>query len=1063
MKRVLLLLCLLGFMLPVLAQQTLSGRVVSAADSSPLPGATVKLKDSNAGVTTNAEGFFSLPVSKDKLVLVVSFVGFAHREVPVNLPLEEPLVIALSEDDRNLQEVVVSTGYQNIPQERATGSFTQVSNATLNEQVGPDVLSRLESVANGVTVDRAGLEDQLMVRGLSSINGPRSPLIVVDNFPYEGDIRNINPNDVESVTILKDAAATSIWGARAGNGVIVITTKKGRFHQPLTATINANVTLSAKPDLSYLRQMSSSDFIDVEQFLFDNDYYSFMIGGYGYPVLSPVVELLDKKEKGTLPADEVEARINALRNIDVRDDYERYIYQRALRQQYALNLQSGSDVLAWSLSAGYDRNVDQLAAQYDRLNLRFQTTIRPAKGLTVTTGAYYTQSERTGGKPGYGEIGQANYYIYPYARFANENGSPLPVARDYSQSYKDTAGGGNLLDWNLYPLEDHKHVQDTRDVQDVLANLGVTYRWKHGLSAEVKYQYERQQSARRLLQDEGSYYTRNLINRYTLLDPETGAYKYTIPRGAILDRTQSLLESQNLRGQLNFDRNWDRHILSVIAGAEVRSALTVGYTSRLYGYRPDNLTFGSVDYTIPYPDLVTGAERYIPNMADEDEVLNRFVSQYANAAYTYGGRYTLSASARRDASNLFGLRTNDLWTPLWSTGLAWDVSREPFYKLGFLPYLKLRSTYGFSGNTNPAFTAVSTITYPASSPYTQMPYARFSTFANPDLTWETVGMWNTGLDFAIRGNRLSGSIEYYQKKAHDLFAMYPVDYTTGVGDQVMRNVAELSGHGIDVALNSINLDGAFQWTTQLNFSHSKDEITDYYLGTPLAYNLVTPGYLVTGIEGKPAYSLYSFKWAGLDPQTGDPLGYLDGEVSSDYFSINYGEANLDDLVYHGSAIPTFFGSLGNTFSWKGFSLTARLSWKLGYFFRANSISYSTLYSSWGGHSDFAQRWQKPGDEQHTNVPSMTYPDNFARDSFYAGSEVLVEKGDHIRLQYVSASYTLPAKGTKQGALKDGQVYLNLSNLGILWRANSRGLDPDRYNFNALPDPQSISLGFRATF
>ena len=1061
MKKSLLLLCLLSLLVPALAQQALTGRVVSARDRTPLPGATVKFKNGTAGVTTNEEGYFTLPAARDGDTLQVSFLGFVPRDVTLSLPPAAPLVVALEEASQGLQEVVVSTGYQRIPRERATGSFTQVDNATFNQQVGPTVLSRLEAVANGVSVDKAGLADQLLVRGLSTINGPLSPLIVVDNFPYEGDIQNINPNDVESITILKDAAAASIWGARAGNGVIVITTKKGRFNQPLTASFHANATVFAQPDLSYLKQMSASDFIDVEQFLYDQGYYEGMAGAYGQPPLSPVVELLLQKQDGTLPAAEADARIDALRQVDVRDEYDKYIYRQAVQQQYAFSLRSGSEVLAWNFSAGYDHNISELDARYHRLNLRFDNTLRPAKGLTLNLGAYYTQNESTGGRPGYAQIGYGGLYIAPYTRFAGAAGNPLPFVKDYRQAYKDTAGGGNLLDWNYYPLEDYKHVQDVTTLQDVTASFGVNYSWRYGLSADVKYQYERQQTGRRLLQDAGSYYARNLVNLYTRQDPETGLYQYVIPRGAILDQASSLLESQNLRGQLNFDRTWNRHALTAIAGTELRHARTTGYGSRLYGYNAEKLTFGSVDYATPYPTFVTADENYVPDRSDASDRLNRFVSYYANAAYTYRGKYTLSASARRDASNLFGLHTNDLWNPLWSVGGSWELSKEPFYKLALLPYLKLRSTYGFSGNTNPAFTAVSTISYVATSPYTQSPYARFSTYANPDLTWETVRMWNLGLDFGAKNNRLSGSLEYYRKKAYNLFALYPVDYTTGVGDQVIRNVATIAGQGADVEISSINLDRAVRWNTQLNLSFSKDEIVDYYLGTPAGFEIVTPGSRVAGIEGKPVYAMFSYKSAGLDPLTGDPQGYVNGEVSKDYTTIVYGEANTGDLVYHGSALPTVYGSLGNTFSWKGFSLTARISWKLGYYFRTNSISYPTLFDIGGGHADFAQRWQQPGDERHTHVPSMTYPGDYVRDTFYAGSDVLVEKGDHVRLQYINAAYDFNPGRAGKGAFQNMQVYLNLSNLGILWRANRQGLDPDRYNFNAMPDPTGLSLGFRA--
>lgn len=1063
MKKLFLLFCLLGPCLATLAQQPVSGRVLAAADNTPLPGATVKVKDSATGVLTDENGYFTLPSVPDNAVLQVSFLGFTPREVSLSLPLDKPLVIALTAASQDLQEVVVSTGYQEIPRERATGSFVHVDKATLQEQVGPDVLSRLEAVANGVTVSRAGLSPQLMVRGLSTINGPKAPLVVVDNFPYEGDISNINPNDVESITILKDAAAASIWGARAGNGVIVITTKKGRYNQPLTASVHANASLSPRPDLDYLPQMASSDFIDAEKFLFEKGYYNSQLSSSSRPAVSPVVALLEQRRNGTLTPAEADARIHALRNIDVRDDYNRHIYRPSVQQQYALSLSSGSRQLAWLLSAGYDRSKDHLDAGYSRLNLRLQNILRLHKNLTLTAGTYYTQSEATSGRQGYGRIGKAGQYLYPYARFADEAGNPLPIVKDFNQAFKDTAGGGRLLDWNYYPLLEHRHSRTTTTLQDVTGNLKLEYTWRHGLGAAATYQYERQQTTGRQLNDAQSYVARDLVNRFTQLDPATGAVRHIIPAGGILDQSASLLESQNLRGQLNYERSWDKHALSALAGAEIRHARTTGSHSRLYGFNPDKLTTGTVDYTTPYPDFISGQPLYVPDVNGLDDRLNRFVSQFANAAYTYRDRYTLSLSARRDASNLFGLHTNDRWNPLWSAGLGWELSREAFYKLSLPPYLKLRATYGFSGNTDPAFTAVPTITYLVASPFTQSTYARFATYANPDLTWETVGTWNIGLDFASKNNRLSGSLEYYRKKAHNLFALYPIDYTMGVGDQVIRNVASIRGTGMDILLNSINIDGAFRWTTQLNFSTNREEVTDYYLGDPLAYNLVTTGHLITGVVDKPVYAIYSYRWAGLDPQTGDPQGYLDGEVSKDYMGIVYGKGNPEELVYHGSALPTVFGSMGNTFSWKGFSLTARISWKLGYYFRANSINYSTLYSNWGGHTDFARRWQQPGDEQHTHVPSMVYPGNSTRDVFYAGSEVLVERGDHIRLQYLTASYTFPGARATPKTLSSLQVYANLSNPGILWRANSRGIDPDHYQVNALPAPASLALGLKANF
>ncbi len=1066
MKRILLLLCLLGCSFRGMAQHPVSGKVVSAKDNSALPGASLVLKGTQTGTTTDAEGQFTLPQVPDKGVLLVTFLGYTPKEVALPLPLSQPLVIALEENASQLREVVVSTGYQHIPQERATGSFAQVSQERLSEQVSTSVMGRLEAVASGLTTDRGtGSQGRLTVRGLSTIMGPRDPLIVVDNFPYEGDIHNINPNDVESITILRDAAAASIWGARAGNGVIVITTKQGRFNQPLSVEFNTNVTIIDKPDLSYINQMSSADYIEVEQLLFDKGYYNSAINSSGKPPLSPVVETLLLKAGGTLSASEADARIDRLRQLDVRDAYSKYMYQRAVNQQYSLGLRGGSAQHAWLLSAGYDRNADNLDATYSRLNLHLQQTLRPLKNLDLTIGLYYTQSRNASGRLAYGEGTSSTARLYPYTQFADPAGNPLPVIRDYRQSYKETAGGGRLLDWNYYPLEDYRHDRTTTNLQDVLGNASLNYRLPLGLEAAVRYQYQRQQTATEHLQDAQSYAARNLVNYYTQIDPATGAVTYGVPKGGTLDQGSSLLEAHNARGQLNFNRTWGDHEVAALSGGEVRHARTTGSNTRRYGYDENSLTSGLVDYVNLYPSFINGSLSFIPDNSSMSDRLNRFVSVFANGAYTYGQRYTVSLSARQDASNLFGVRANDRWNPLWSSGLSWDISREPFYQLAFLPYLKLRATYGFSGNTDQSKSAVTTMLYSVPSPYTLDPYAVYDSYANPDLRWEKARMTNIGLDFRLKDNRLSGSVEHYRKKGTDLFGRELLDYTSGISSSIVKNVANMKGRGIDIQLHSTNLQlASFRWTTHLNASFAREEVTEYYVNNLNGSNFVSAVPTVSAQVGKPVYAIYSYKWAGLNPQTGDPQGYVDGEVSTDYTALTGSSTQLSDLKYHGSALPTAYGSLGNTFSYGRFSLTARLTYKAGYYFRRQSFSYGMLFSAGQGSSDYADRWQQPGDENHTDVPSLVYPANSRRDSFYNGSEALVEKGDHIRFQYLTASYELTKESWKQLPFHRLQAYFNVSNLGLIWAANKKGIDPD-YSLNryAVPPARSYALGLKASF
>lgn len=1062
-----LLFCLL-LTAQAMPQAIITGRVVSAATQQPLPGATLQSAAQHLSAAAGPNGEFSLRLPGDTVTVLVSFVGYETRAVRLNARHPAGNLIALPSGSGQLQAVVISTGYQVLPRERATGSYTQIDTHTLNEQVSTDVLSRLEGVANSVSVDRStgGATGRLSVRGLSTIQGPKDPLVVVNNFIYDGDISNINPNDVESITVLKDAAAASIWGARAGNGVIVITTKKGKFNQPVAIDFNANFSISGKPNLNYIPQMSSADFVGVEKYLYGQGFYTSQLTDPSHPALTPVVELLSARDNGTISAASADAQINALAQHDIRDDFRKYVYQPATRQQYALSLRGGTDKSAWLASAGYDQNADNLDARYSRVNLNFQDTYRPLKNLQLTAGLYYTQSLTTSGRPGYGSVtSRSNAYFYPYARLADAQGNPVALVKDYEYNYAQSATASGLLDWTYVPLEDYRHNVSTTKLTDAVINAGANYRLFSWLNADLKYQYERQSTNGQHLYDADSYFARDLVNRFTQVNAD-GTLSQVIPQGGINDLSDALLESHQVRGQLNFNRDWNKSNVTAIAGGELRDAVTDSHTNRLYGYNPELSTFQPVDYLNSYPTYVSGDYNFVPYNTDIDRQHTRYISVFANAAYTYNSRYSVSVSGRRDASNLFGVATNRQWNPFYSAGGSWQVSDESFYHLAWLPYLRLRATYGTSGNIDPSMVAATTIAYNGSNFYTHTPQAIFSNYDNPDLKWETSRQLNLGLDFRLAGNRLTGSVELYRKQGVDLFGIAVLDYTGGIGSQVIKNAASMEAHGLDIELHSLNVQGPLHWTTTLNLSFYHDEVTQYYLNSLQGSNFISSNNNVTisGLAGKPVYSVFGYRWAGLDPQTGDPRGYLNGQVSKDYNALTGAGTQVSALRYFGSALPTVYGSFINNFSYRKLSLDIGLTFKLGYYFRRNSINYTNLFENWQGHSDFALRWQKPGDEQHTHVPSMVYPEDNARDAFYTGSEVLVSRADQVRLQFINLGYDVSGTWLKGSAFSTLQVYVNASNLGLLWRANHEHIDPDYYNASyALVPPKTLTLGIRSSF
>ncbi|MBK1439690.1 SusC/RagA family TonB-linked outer membrane protein [Parapedobacter sp. ISTM3] len=1068
MKRFLFFVLTIPVFSTLYAQQRLSGVVQSASGNLPLEGASVKLVPGGGATTTDREGRFSLLVAGNASFLVASYMGYLTDSVAITNSDAEAIVIALQPIEQTIDEVLVSTGYERIPKERSTGAFSHIDHTTFNRQVSTDVLSRLEAVTSGYMVERrGGRAAQPLIRGLGTLSGPTEPLIIVDNFPYEGDLNNINPNDVEDITVLKDAAAASIWGARAANGVVVIRTRQGRYGQPVRIGVQANATVGHKPDLSYVPQMASADFIDVERMLFQQGYYNGSINSNAKPALSPVVELLIKRESAsTAEAAEIDGRINALGRLDVRDDFSRYVYRPMVNQQYALNFEGGTGQVAWVATAGFDRNRDNLSADYQRVNLRLQNRYRPAAWFEITTGLRYTLAENKRGRDGLGDVTVLDGRMYPYAQLADQHGNPLPLTKQYRQLFIDeTNAAGQLLDWSYYPLEEYKHIDNTSALSDVVATTQLSFNITPWLASEIEYQYEQQDNDGRTLYGLESYYTRNMINYVSQIDAE-GQVQRPIPLGDILDLSTSGLRSHQARGKVRVNHGWRDHQVSALAGTEIRHAGTEGNAYRTYGYNDDILTFGTVDYRLTYPNYVNGSPTFIHNPGYFSRRVTRFISAFANGAYIFKDRYTLSASARRDASNLFGLSTNDQWNLFWSVGGAWNVSGEPFYTLAWLPHLRLRGTYGRSGNIDPAMVATTTIAYSGQDVTTLAPTARFDNYYNPQLRWETSAMLNVGLDFATASRRLSGSFEYFEKKGTDLFGRALVDYTAGVGRTVTKNVSSMVGRGFDLQLSSLNIDAAVRWQSDLKLSYYQDKVVSNIPATTSVGSIVSAVGGTTGVlavEGRPVNAIFSYRWAGLDAETGDPMGYVDGEPSKSYNLLTGSAASVDDLVYHGSAIPTWFGNFTNTLSYRQFSVNFSLVYKFGYFFRRPSIRYSTLFSNWqNAHRDFAQRWQQPGDEMHTNVPSMVYPANSSRDLFYLGSEPLIERGDHVRLQYIQAAYRLRFSKGQQSRLhiNDAQLYFNVNNVGILWRANGEGLDPDFVGMNALVTPTSYALGVR---
>jgi TonB-linked SusC/RagA family outer membrane protein len=1067
----LLTLYLLCFQHIEAQRNTISGIIKSSANDEAITGATVLALKSGRSATSNDKGSFHIIAAVND-TLVISHVGYVTKTV--SIAATQFITVVMEERVASLQDVTINTGYQQLKPNQVNGSYTVIDHNIFNQQTGTNILNRLNGITSSLLLN-AGKSNpnpqnttNITIRGLSTINGPLDPLIVVDNFIYDGDINNINPNDVESVTILKDAAAASIWGARAGNGVIVITTRRGKFNQKLQVDFNTDVIVTDKPDLDYNPQISSSDYIGLEQTLFNNGYYNSQFTSRSHPAISPAVQVFKGRKNGLISAEDSASQINALKKIDNREQYTKYFYRKAVTQQYALNLRGGSQNLAWLLSGDYDRSIDNLRAEYNKVNLRFENTYRPAKNISINAGAYYTVSNSISGLPDYGTVTTINNkQQVPYMNLVGLDGSSIGIPHNYNSAYTDTAGGGRLLDWNYYPLNDYKHNVSKRKTEQLMSHIGMRYKILNSLSMDLLFQYNQQKTENNKISDTSSYYTRDLINKYTQLDRLRGTINYIIPLGGILNKSYGSQQSYNFRGQLNLNRSFHSvHAINSIGGMEVRKEAAESNSVLYYNYNADPLTYTSqMDYLTRYPNFITGSTSRIPGATGGiTSTDNRFISVFGNASYTYKGRYIFSGSMRRDGSNIFGANANDKWKPLWSAGAGWEISKEPFYKTRWLPYLKLSATYGVSGNVDLTKSALP-VGIKSINTVNGFQSEEILVINNPDLSWERSYQTNIRLDFITAKNVFSGSVEYYHKKGKDLYAPIPYDYTTwGLNANITANVADMKGNGVDVVLHSLNLNRNLKWTTDFLFDYNTSRTTAYYTSQSTSpYYLLGNGNIINPIIGKPLYAIAAYQWGGLD-DLGNPQGYINGNRSTDYAAIdeNAYEKGFESgsFRYVGPANPVVFGSLLNSFSYKRFTLSFNITYKFGYYLFRPSVSYSSLVNYGTGGTDYQKRWQNPGDENKTNVPSFLYPVDERRDGFYAGSEINVIKGDHVRLQFINVSYSFP--GNKKALpFRNLQLYGNVANLGILWRANKYHVDPDFVG--TMPQPKTFSFGIRSNF
>lgn len=1099
----------------------LSGQVLNEAGY-PMLGAIVRVGGTKKVTSTDVEGRFFLKDVDPQGTLIISYVGY--RTDTITIAGKTKFIVKMDPQLNQIQEVrIVSTGYQDLPKERATGSFESISKVQLQHSTDPNLIRRLEGITTSMDfrndlrpVNSSNLNAQrsplvnLTIRGKNTLNENENAdlngnfsgqvLVVIDGIASPYSIDKVNPNDVESVTILKDAAAASIWGSRAANGVIVIKTKKGGYNSKLRVSLSSNLNVTEKIDLFYNKTMQIGDFVEAQKLQFLNANKPLpavsISSLYGQETVSPVAEILDAwKFKGLTTEQEAMAQLEALKNNDIRRDYTKYFLRNAFTQSHALSIDGGSEKFNYRVSGGYDKSLNNTRnSGLDRIVLTYNASARPVKNLELQGNISYNVQNNKEQAEENRITGIANSTFFPYSRLMDEQGNPAELTKTYRPGFIDlfesTYTGGQFLSWRYKPLEDINEGYSTLKSQNLNLNFSSTYQILKGLSLQATYNYNTGRNEDNSLYRQNSFYMRNLINYFTTslasTDPKTGnpvtPYVRQLPLGGQYTTGLTKSSNQTLRGQLNLNKSWnEKHEISAIAGLDLAQNYSILKTDGYYGYNESTLrSDNKLDYKTMIPiifaeDFSGYNGEYISNLSRGflDNKVRTF-SWYANAAYTFNRKYTLSASVRKDLSSEFGRGTNQKGTPYYSVGGSWNIAAEPFYHSELFPVLTFRSTFGYNGNVNPSILARPLITYSDVNGDNELPYAytSFGTgISNNKLRPEKTGIWNIGMDFGLKGNRLSGSLQYYNKKTTDLLANGELDPSTGYTN-ITYNTGNLMGHGIDLNLNSLNVQsGLFKWNTNVLFSYNKVKVTKLYAATTSLAGNVVSNSSGSYNEGYDLSRMFGYRWAGLDPETGDPRGYLNGEIVSiadnaagnaAYQGIQ--NASLSEVRYFGSAVPVYYGAVRNTFSYGNFSVSANLMYKLGYYFRRPSsqiLNYSQLNSNIPSIQgiEYQNRWQKPGDELHTNVPSAIYTSsNLNRDNFYKYAEINVLKGDHIRLQELNFSYTITPG--KSWFIKNPRVSANVNNLGIIWKANKEGIDPEVFDY---PNPRSYSFGFSANF
>lgn len=1040
----------------------LKGKILDSTGL-PIPDVTVAVRNTKLIAVTDIQGDFSFANVPRNATLVASNIAYQRKEL--KLEGRSAVTIRLYAEIKKLGEVqvVVNTGYQSLPQERATGSFGVVTGKQLAQVPVVSILERLQGMVPGVDISTkttAGKSRNasVRIRGLSTIKSElytkvsMDPLLVIDGFPSQVSISNgaldlLNPDDIEQITFLKDAAAASIWGIQAANGVIVVVTKKGTRNSKPVFNFSTTIGTSSKPSLGYGEMMTVGQYIDLEKELLEKGRYTDPVPGSApgsyYPQNNSEVQaIFFRNKRGEITTAEMNAQLAALGATDNRSQMEKYMLQSPTTQQYNLSVSGGGVNSSYFLSGYfYKENRVYKSNTNKGYSLKAGNTSGLLNGrITISTDLTFGNTRDKVNNSAVRAMSTVSGGMRPYDMLKDEAGNNIQYDLLMIPSTARYLESKGYLPFGYSPIDELQYSNTYSTTNNLALNVAVNGNITSWLGVNISGNVGRMFTENEQYWEPNSYDARILVNKGTSLSA-TGARVYGVPPGGRLDLGNGQGRSYNLRGQINVNKNWkDKHQLNVLIGNEIRESYSKGSGVLRYGYDKSINAFREVNPFVGFKDIYGVTQSIGSTTRPVTESTTRSLSYYANGSYTFDNKYTLSGSARFDDYNLLGVERRKRAIPLWSAGLKWNLGKEEFLSnITWIDQLAARFTYGFSGNAPQGYAPVTTISLLGGDYYTNYPYAVIATPAVTNLGWEKTRMINWGLDFSFFKNRVFGAAEYYKKHTTDIIWQLPINGTYGF-TTMLFNTANLEGHGVDLGINVVPvLSKNWRWTATINMSYNTNIIKDPRFEQPTTY--FAPEMLYSGY---PTDYLFTYAWAGLD-NTGQSQIYNGKDRSKKYSVMEYPYENV--RVYSGRTTSPWFGSFSHSVQYKGFDLNVQFQCAFGGVFLKPSIQ-DVGYSNnvfVGRTGDLANRWRKPGDEALTNVPGLVFGANtnfYASVNRYIESDLLIRSRSNIRLQQVMLSYTIPPVLLTKAGVKSVTVSAQARNLGMIWAANKEKLDPD---------------------